>query len=65
MSDQTERPEDSLRRIAQENLALAATIQRVKTLHVIDCPSVNIRQWCASDKMLWPCPTIRVLEEPS
>ena len=40
-----------------------AALARVAALHVIE-EAVTARPWCASDKMLWPCPTTRALGEP-
>ena len=46
--------------------AALATIERVMALHgIADCCDQCHRQSCAVDKMLWPCPTIRALEELS
>ena len=41
-----------------------AALERVRALHVIE-EAVTARPWCASDKMLWPCPTTRALKEPT
>lgn len=38
-----------------------ATIERIKALHVVEDTSAR-RPWCDSDKMLWPCPTIKALD---
>ena len=46
----------------QRARALAA-IERVHALHVVERSDVA-NPWCASDKMLWPCPTIRALDPP-
>ena len=41
-----------------------AALARVAALHVIE-EAVTANPWCASDKMLWPCPTTRALKEPT
>ncbi len=55
-----ERDNARLREVVQ---AAGATIGRVKELHVRH-DNDRDAEWCASDTMNWPCPTIKALEQP-
>jgi hypothetical protein len=50
--------------LTEERDEALATIARVRALHVIDKDFDVRRPWCASDKMLWPCPTCVALDGP-